>query len=76
MRQKLQEIKWKPGRWIDFAGEQPVIRDARGRIIARDLQVDEAGVEVIARRVCEQLGLSEAEIEDRIRQLKSRLYGP
>lgn len=72
MQPKLKTIPWKPGRWIDWSAGRPVIRDAGGRIIATDLQVDEAGIEVIARRMCKDLRLGEAETEDLIRTLKSR----
>jgi hypothetical protein len=71
MRQR-REIKWQPGRWIDFSGGKTAVRDADGKIIAEDLMVDEAGIKVLANALADQLNLSGDEKEAFLGRVRER----
>jgi hypothetical protein len=66
----FREVKYRPGRWLDFSGEKPVVRNRRGEIIAEDLHIAAADMEPLARSLAKELRLGEADTEDFIRRVK------
>jgi hypothetical protein len=48
---KLREIKWGPGRWIDFDYPGGAIRERDGTIVATNLMISEEDAEMLKAKI-------------------------
>ena len=51
----FEEIKWQPGYRIDWSPQGPVVRNAKGQIIATDLHVSPEDAAILEEKWLETL---------------------
>jgi hypothetical protein len=48
---KMREVKWEPGRWIDFEYPGGAIRERDGTIVATGLMISEEDAEKLKAKI-------------------------